>query len=111
MASPELFTLVKCREQLTVIMRNDIEAIASFLYLKHTINHQLYREVTNSKSRHSDDDRAEILFRGLEDKVEEDANHFSYFYFYLKSRKQYSKVTSQMNREIIRLRRKRSKLL
>ena len=49
MASPELLTLVKCREQLIVVMRNNIEAIASFLNLKDIINRQIYREVTNSK--------------------------------------------------------------
>ena len=107
-SSPELSTLVKYRERLIVVIRNDIEAIASFLKTEDIINHQIYREGTNTKSGHSDDERAKIIFRGLEDKVEEDAKCYSKFYKYLRSHK-HSKISTQMSKEIVRLRRKRSK--
>ena len=109
MASPELLTLVKCREQLSLVIRNNLEAIASFLNIEDVISHKVYREVTNTQSGHSDDERATTIFRGLEDKVEEDDKFYSKFYKYLRSHKHYSKITSQMNKEIVQLRRKRSK--
>ena len=105
-SSPELLILVKCREPLIVVIRNNLEAIACFLKIEHVISHQTYREVTNSKSGHSDDERARTIFRGLEDKVEEDAKLYSKFYEYLKSKEQYSKITLQMNEEKLQFRSK-----
>ena len=106
MASPpELKTLVKCHKELIVVIRNNLQAISRFLLIEEIISHKTYREVTDSKSYHTDHDRAIIILRCLEDKVQEDANYYTVFYEYL-SKEQHSKITSQMNEEIVRFRKK-----
>ena len=102
-SSPELMTLVKCHEELIVVIRNNLEAIARFLLIEEIISHETYREVTNSKSYHTDHDRAKIILRYLEDKVQEDAKYYSMFYDYL-TKKECSKITSQMKEENFRFR-------
>ena len=106
MASPpELKTLVKCHEELIVVTRNNLKAMACFLLIEEIISHETYREVTDSKSYHTDHERAGIILRCLEDKVQEDAKYYLIFYEYL-SKEQHSKITSQMNEEIVRFRKK-----
>ena len=107
-SSPELKTLVKCHEELIVVIRNKIQAISRFLLIEEIISHETYREVTDSKSYHTDYERANIIVRCLEDRVQEDAKYYSIFYDYL-SKEEHFKITSQMNEEIVRYRRKRSK--
>ena len=104
-SSPELMTLVKCHEQLTVVIRNNLQAIARFLFTEEIISHETYREVTDSKSCHTDHERAKIILRCLEDKVQEDAKYYSLFYEYL-SEENHFKLTSQMNEVIVRFRKK-----
>ena len=48
-SSPELKTLFKYRQQLTVLIRNNFEDIACFLYKKEIIDREKYHEVTDSK--------------------------------------------------------------
>ena len=109
-SSPELMTLVKCHEQLIVVIRNNLQAIARFLFTEEIISHETYREVTDSKSYRTDYERARITLRCLEDKVQEDVSYYSIFYDCL-SKEQHFKLISQMNEEIARFRRKRSKWL
>ena len=101
-SSPELKTLVKCHEELIVVIRNNLQAISRFLLLEEIISHESYREV-NSKSYHTDHDGAIIILSLLEDKVQEDVQYYSIFYDYL-SKEQHSKITSQMKEENIRFR-------
>ena len=100
-SSPELKTLMKCHEQLIVVIRNNLEPIARFLHIEDIISHEKYREVTDSCL--TDDKRAKIIIRCLEDKVQEDAIYYSIFYDYL-SKEQHSKITSQMKEENVRFR-------
>ena len=92
---PEMKILLKYHEQLTVLIRNNLEDIARFLHGKEIINYEKYREVTDSKSGKTDDERAKLILRWLNDKVEEDTSHYLTFYNYLNS-KEYSKITAQM---------------
>ena len=97
--SRELMVLVKYHDELIVTIRNDLEAIAGFLFLKEIISRETYREATDGKSYHTDHDRAKIVLRCLEDKVEEDTNYYHIFYEFLKSKKEGSKLIAQMNEE------------
>ena len=107
-SSPELMTLVKCHEQLIVVIRNNLEAIARFLFIEEIISHETYREVTDSKSYHTDHERAKIILRCLEDKAQEDVRYYSIFYEYL-NKENHFKLISQMNEAIVQFR-KKSKL-
>ena len=98
-SSPEFKTLFKYRQQLTVLIRNNLEDIACFLYDKEIIDHEKYREVTDSKSGKTDNERAKIIFHRLEDKVEEDTSYFLTFCDYLKSKRKYSKISAQMSED------------
>ena len=104
-SSPELKTLVKCHEELIVVIRNNLQAISRFLLIEEIVSHESYREVTDSKSYHTDHDRAKIILRYLEDKVQEDAKYYLIFYEYL-SEENHFKLTSQMNEVIVRFRKK-----
>ena len=99
MSSPELKILLNCREQLAVFIRNNLEDITCFLHGKDIINREKYRDATDSTSAKTDDERAKIILRLLEDKVEEDTSHYLTFYNYLKSKKEYSKMFAQMNED------------
>ena len=55
---PELKTLVKCHEELIVVIRNNLQAISCFLLLEEIISHETYRVVTDSESYHTDHKRA-----------------------------------------------------
>ena len=105
-SSPELKILLKCHEQVVVIIRNNLEEITRYLRRNDIITHQIYREATDSKSYHTDHDRAIIILRRLEDKVEEDARYFYIFHSYLESRKEYSKLTALISEEGVPLNRK-----
>ena len=105
-SSSELKILLKYHEQVTVIIRNNLEEIARYLRRNDVINGQIYREATDSKSYHTDHDRAKIVLRRLEDKVEEDTRYYYIFYSYLESKKEYSKIIAQMNEEGVLLNRK-----
>ena len=98
-SSPELKILLKYNEQLTVLIRNNLEGIARFLHEKEIIDNEKYYEVTDSKSGKTDDERAIIILCWLENRVEEDTSHYLTFYNYLKSKKEYSKITAQMNED------------
>jgi len=95
-SSPELRTLLNHHEQLSVIIRNNIDDIALCLHREGVINRDKYREVTDSKYYITDTEKAKRLLRWLEDKVEEDTNNYSIFCGYLRSKKQYSKILAQM---------------
>ena len=97
MNSPELKILLKYHEQLTILIRNNLEDISRFLHGKEIINREKYREVTDSKSSKTDDVRAKLILRWLNDNVEEDTSHYFTFYNYIKSKKEYSKISVQMN--------------
>ena len=99
MNSPELKILLKYHEQLAVLIRNNLEDIARFLHQKEIINREKYREVTDSKSGKTDDERAKIILRWLNDKVEEDTSHYLTFYNYLRLKKEYFKISAQMNED------------
>ena len=105
-SSPEMKILLKYHEQVVVIIRNNLEEITRYLRRNDIITHQVYREATDSKSNHSDHDRAKIVLRRLEDKVEEDARYYYIFYSYLESKKEYSKLTSLISEEGVPLNRK-----
>ena len=98
-SSPELKILFKYRKQLTVLIRNNLDDIVCFLYDKEIIDLEKYREVTDSKSGKADNERAKIIFRWLEDKVEEDTSYYLIFCDFLKSKKEYSKISAQMNED------------
>ena len=102
-SSPELKTLVKCHEELIVVIRNNLQAISRFLLIEEIISHETYREVTDSESYHADHKRANKIVRCLEDKVQEDVKYYSLFYEYL-SKENHFKLTSQMNEVIVRFR-------
>ena len=97
MASPELMILLKYHQQLIILVKNNHEDIARFLHGKEIINREKYREATSSKSGKTDDERAKLILRWLNDKVEEDTSHYLTFYNYLKSKKEYSNISAQMN--------------
>ena len=101
-SSPELKTLMKCHEQLIVVIRNNLEPIARFLHIEDIISHEKYREVTDGCL--TDDNRAKTIIRCLEDKIQEDAIYYSIFYDYLTKKEEYSKITSQMKEENIQFR-------
>ena len=107
-SSPELMTLVKCHEQLIVVIRNNLEAISRFLHIQEIISYETYREVTDSSV--TDNKGAKIILRCLEDKVQEDVRYYSVFHEYL-IKEQHPNLTSQMSEQIIQIRRKRSKCL
>ena len=98
-SSPESKILLKYHEQVTVIIRNNLEEIARYLRTNDIIKVETYREATDSKSCRTDHDRAKIVLRRLEDKVEEDTRYYYIFHNYLKSKKEYSKITALMNEE------------
>ena len=98
-SSPELYILFKYHQQLTVIIRNNFEGIAHFLHEKEIINREKYREATDSKSGKTDDERAKLILRWLNDKVEENNSYYLIFYNYLKSKKEYSIISAQMNED------------
>ena len=98
-SSPELKKLLKNSQQLTVLIRNNLENIAHFLHDKGIINREKYCEVTDSKSGMTDGEKAKLLLRWLKDKVEEDTSYYSTFCDFLKSKKEYSKIAAQMNEE------------
>ena len=104
-SSPELKTLVKCHEELIVVTRNNLQAISRFLLLEEIIGYGSYREITDINSYHTDHDRAKIILRCLEDKVEEDVNYYSVFYDFL-SKEKHFELTSLMNEAIVRFRKK-----
>ena len=97
MSSPELKILLKCNEQLAVLIRNNLETIAGFLHGKEIINREKYREAIDITSGKTDYERAKMVLHWLGDKVEEDTSHYWTFYDYLKSKKEYSKISAQMN--------------
>jgi len=99
MDPPELKTLLNCREQLTVVVRNNLEDIASFLKRNDIISYEKYREVTDIKSNKTDEEKAKIVLGQLSDKVQEDTSFYSIFTAYLRSKKQYSKITERLNEE------------
>ena len=107
-SSPESKTLLSCYKELIVVIRNNLEAIARFLRIEDIISHEMYREVTDGCF--TDDKRARIMLRCLEDKVQEDVRYYSIFYDYL-SKEQHSNMISQMNEEIVRFRNNRSKYI
>ena len=98
-SSPELKILLKYHEKLTVLIRNNLERIARFLHEKEIINREKYREVTDSKSGKTDDERAKLILRWLNDKVEENNSYYLIFYDYLKSKEEYSKISTHMNED------------
>ena len=98
-SSPELKILLKSHEQLTVLIRNNLEGIACFLHEKAIINREKYREATDIKSGKTDDERAKLILRWLEDKVEENNSYYLIFYDYLKSKEEYSKMSAQMKED------------
>ena len=98
-SSPELKILLKYHEQLAVLIRNNLEDIARFLHGREIINREKYREVTDSKSGKTDDERAKLILRWLNDKVEENNSYYLTFYDYLKSREEYSKISAHMNED------------
>ena len=98
-SSPELKILLKCHEQLTVLIRNNLEDIAHFLHEKEIIDREKYWEVTDSKSGKTDDEKAKKILRLLENRVEENTSHYLTFYNYLKSKKEYSKITALMSED------------
>ena len=104
-SSPELKTLVKCHEELIVVTSNNLQAISRFLLIEEIISHESYLEITDSESYLTDYDRAKIILRCLEDKVEEDVNYYSVFYDFL-SKENHFKLTSLMNEAIVRFRKK-----
>ena len=69
--SIELTTIGRCHDQILSTFRNNLEDIALFMRNEGIINKKIYHEVTDT-TRLSDDDRAKILLRKWEDKVEED---------------------------------------
>ena len=105
-SSPELKILLKYHKEVVVIIRNNLEEIARHLRRNDVIPRQIYREATDSKLYRTDHDRAKIILRRLEDKVEEDTKYFYIFYSYLESKKEYSKITARVNEEGILLSRK-----
>ena len=107
-SSPELKILLKYHEQVVVIIRNNLEEIARYLRRNDVITRQIYREATYGNSYHTDHDRAKIILRRLEDKVEEDTRHYYIFYSYLESKKEYSKLTALISEKGVPLNRKGS---
>ena len=98
-SSPELKILLKYHEQLAVLIRNNLKDIARFLHGKEIIDDEKYCEAIDSKSGKTDDERAKIILCWLENTVEEENSHYLTFYNYLKSKKEYSIITAQMNED------------
>jgi len=70
--SKELKTITRCHEVLQGTFRNNLNAIAQFMRTKEIIAKKVWSEVTDLQSRYSKDERAQLLLREWEDKVEED---------------------------------------
>ena len=102
-SSTELKVLLKYHDQLAILIRNNLEDIARFLHGKDIIDREKYREATDSKSGKTDDEKAKIILRWLEDKVEEDNSYYLIFCSFLKSKTEYSKITAQLNEEEVLL--------
>ena len=83
--SIELTTIGRCHDQILSTFRNNLEDIALFMRNEGIINKKIHHEVTDT-TRQSDDDRARILLRKWEDKVEEDTKHYHKVMEYFKSR-------------------------
>jgi len=114
-SSPELKTLLKCHEQLVVLVRNNLEEISRNLHVKDIIGREKYREVTDTKSILSDDEKAKRILHWLGDKVEEDTKYFTIFVEYLSSVENCSKMAAELRKmftlEVEMLNQKESKLL
>ncbi len=97
--SKELTTIGRCHDQILSTFRNNLEDIALFMRNEGIINKKIHHEVTDT-TRQSDDDRARILLRKWEDKVEEDTKHYHKVVEYFKSRPgNFEAVLTKLNTE------------
>ncbi len=78
--------VMKCWNELTVFVRNNLEDIAVFLSQSRIIDRKKFNEISDIKSMLSTDEKAERLVRCLQQKVEEDDRHFRVFMQHLKEK-------------------------
>ncbi len=97
--SRELTTIGRCHDQILSTFRNNLEDIALFMRNEGIINKKIHHEVTDT-TRQSDDDRARILLRKWENKVEEDTKHYHKVVEHFKSRpRNFEAVLTKLNTE------------
>ena len=79
----------KCKAQVKVSIRNNLDDISSFLMDEDVVDYELYTEVTNPKSRSTKEERAALVLTQLTDVVQGNDEKYNTFMNYL--RKEYSK--------------------
>ena len=75
--SKELKAVTRCRGDLRITIRNNLDEVAQFMEEEEVITKDVSREATDTRSMHSSDNRAKELLRRWEDKVEEDPSFFA----------------------------------
>ncbi len=94
--------LDECKQQVTVTIRNNLQAIIQFLWNKKIVCREFYQKVTdpNSRYRYTEDDVAKLVFRELYKKVEEDDDNYDIFYKYIAENTDFkAEKTERMLRE------------
>ena len=96
---PGLDALVNCNGRVKNTIRNHLDDIADYLRKKDIIDLALYNEVTNPRPLETEEIRAALVYRRLQNMVQGDENYFLIFMKYLRKYPQkFKKITIMLDR-------------
>ncbi len=84
--------------QVTLTIRNNFNEVAKFLMGEKIIKRSIYSQVTDPESRSTVDILAQIVFRELRNKVEEDDEIYKKFVEYLRNEIASEKTVTELDR-------------
>ncbi len=84
--------------QVTLTIRNNLNEVAKFLNDEKIIKRSIYSQVTDPESRSTVDILAQIVFRELRNKVEEDDEIYKKFVEYLRNEIASKKTVTELDR-------------
>ncbi len=96
-----MHTLNKFNKQIEIYIRNRLKEIAQDLLSKNLLSRELYKHVTDTRTRESEDNLAHEVFVKLSDYVEEDEDNYKTFVNLLSEKdKLYSTLHDEYSRYI-----------